>query len=87
MVARSQTAALYRQMGLQDLGLVCDDAGAYVRAAVEVATNATWRAHVQAEIKSHVGALFNDLEAVRSWGDFLRRATTLATLGSASASA
>lgn len=73
-LGRSQTAALYRQMGLQKLGLVCADIDEYVQAAVAVATNTTWRAHVQAEIRTHVGELFNDGQVIRSWTQFLRRA-------------
>ena len=76
---RSQTAALYRAMGLASTPLIVSSVEDYVDVAVRVSQDEVWRASLSNTITSAVEALFHRDESVASWGEFLQRAALSAS--------
>jgi len=67
------TQACYRKMGVGDL--IVDSPQAYIKKAVQVATDREYRAYVVEKIAQSSDVLFNDIEVVREHERFFEEAT------------
>lgn len=68
-------AGMLRAMGGEALRpLVAANEEAYVETAVQLASNATWRAEVRREICDRKHVLYSSKKAVKEWAAFLKRA-------------
>jgi protein O-GlcNAc transferase len=65
-----QSAAMLRMMGIEEL--VASDADDYVRIAVRLATDSTWRVDITKRIAAGSARLFDDQKPLRALDAFLR---------------
>lgn len=63
------TAGLYRAMSIQ--GLVAEDTEEYATIAIKAATDNTWRAEKEEQIRNNMMKLHNDTASVQEWVQFL----------------
>ena len=70
---------LYKKMGFEDL--VCANPDVYVRTAIRVANDRTWRDELKETIRARSSVLFDDPSIVRELEDFFTAATSTAARG------